>query len=81
MHNAVDTNELSSLIYACIIYTLKRETAEYEWTNNEGNTIRKRVIISNNTKLIKSYLRIIPYYTFIIFHINKIIIIIYYEGN
>ena len=48
-------------------------------TNNEGNTIRKRVIISNNTKLIKSYLRI--YYTFIIFHINKIIIIIYYEGN
>ena len=27
---AVDTNELSSLIYACIIYTLKRETAEYE---------------------------------------------------
>ena len=29
-------------------------------TNNEGNTIRKRVIISNNTKLIKSYLRIVP---------------------
>jgi hypothetical protein len=48
-------------------------------TNNEGNTIRKRVIISNNTKLIKSYLRIVPSY--IIFHNNKIIIIIYYEGN
>ena len=46
-------------------------------TNNEGNTIRKRVIISNNTKLIKSYYL----YTFIIFHNNKIKIIIYYEGN
>ena len=36
-------------------------------TNNEGNTIRKRVIISNNTKLIKSYLRIVLH---IIFHNN-----------
>ena len=35
-------------------------------TNNEGNTIRKRVIISNNTKLIKSYLRIVLILYFII---------------